>query len=89
MTGSVFEDYMCNWERKLDKKKKIELILDNCPAHPKLKLKYTELVLPPQNITSLIQLNQGITKNFIYLLHTRYEAKNHTVCKWLYPVLRT
>ena len=49
----------------MKKHKKVALVLDNCPAHPKLTLKNIELVFIPPNVTSLIQpLDQGIIKSF-------------------------
>ena len=66
MTSSLFEDYLKKWDTELLKKhKKVALVLDNCPAHPKLTLKNIELVFIPPNVTSLIQpLDQGIIKSF-------------------------
>jgi hypothetical protein len=50
MAASVFEDYFRNWDRQLNKKrKKIALVLDNCPAHPKLNLENIELTFTSQH----------------------------------------
>jgi hypothetical protein len=56
------------------KKKEISLVLDNCPAHPKLNLENITLAFIPPNTMSHIQpLNQGIKKTFktLYRLDTR------------------
>ena len=53
MNGEIFED----WLRELDKKfdlegRKIAMIVDNCPAHPRvLGLKAIDLIFLPPNTT--------------------------------------
>jgi hypothetical protein len=42
MTSSIFEDYLRNWDRQLNKRK-IALVLVNFPAHPKLNSENIEL----------------------------------------------
>lgn len=66
MTGELFT----SWLMKLDKKfhrqnRKVAMVIDNCPAHPKIKgLKSIELVFLPPNTTSHTQpMDQGIIKN--------------------------
>lgn len=67
MTGKIFENFLHEWDKKLRReRRKIALLLDNCPAHPPdLALKNIELVFLPPNTTALIQpLDQGIIKTF-------------------------
>lgn len=67
MTAVIFENFLRSWDAELARKKrKIALLLDNCPAHPHITtLNNIELVFLPPNTTSLIQpLDQGIIKTF-------------------------
>ena len=66
MTSSIFEKWLRQWDKTLHvQSHKIALVLDNCPAHPKLKFNNIELVFLPPNVTSLIQsCDQGIIRNF-------------------------
>ena len=54
MGGNLFTE----WVRQLDNKfvaegRKIALIIDNCPAHPRIdNLQAVELIFLPQNTTS-------------------------------------
>ena len=66
MLSGIFED----WLRKLDKKfarngRKIIMLVDNCPAHPKVSnLKSINLCFLPPNTTSCLQpMDQGIIQN--------------------------
>ena len=66
MTSEIFT----SWAKKLDaqmlrQKRKICLIIDNCPAHPHVKsMKATTLVFLPPNTTSVTQpMDQGIIRN--------------------------
>ncbi|KAK3085826.1 hypothetical protein FSP39_009246 [Pinctada imbricata] len=66
MTSEIFTE----WARKLDlqmskQKRKICLVIDNCPAHPHIKsLKATTIVFLPPNTTSVTQpMDQGIIRN--------------------------
>jgi len=66
MTSEIFE----NWLRKLDRKfvrdgRKILMLVDNCPAHPKVQnLKAIKLKFLPPNTTSCLQpMDQGIIQN--------------------------
>jgi hypothetical protein len=67
MTGQLFE----KWVRKLDgqcrlRNQTICLLLDNCPAHPKINgLQNVRLHFLPPNTTAKLQpCNQGIISNF-------------------------
>lgn len=67
MTSSIFEEEIRNWDKELmGKRKKILLLIDNCPAHPSLSnLKNIKLVFLPPNCTSVLQpLDQGIIRSF-------------------------
>ncbi|XP_071497487.1 tigger transposable element-derived protein 4-like [Diadema antillarum] len=70
MTGALFE----TWLRKLDRSmegRKIAMIVDNCPAHPKVELENIEVVFLPPNTTSITQpMDGGIIKNM--KLHYRH-----------------
>lgn len=66
MTSEIFTEWVKKLEKKmLREKRKIALIVDNCPAHPKIAgLKAVELVFLPPNTTSKTQpMNQGIIQN--------------------------
>ncbi|XP_072173833.1 tigger transposable element-derived protein 4-like [Diadema setosum] len=63
MTGALFEE----WLRKLDGKmegRKIAMVINNCPAHPHIKLENIKLVFLPPNTTSLTQpVDGGVIRN--------------------------
>ncbi len=66
MTSEIFR----NWLRKIDEqmkknKRRIVMVVDNCPAHPKMEgLLATTLVFLPPNTTSLTQpCDEGIIQN--------------------------
>ena len=65
MDGVLFEE----WIRELDSKferegRKVVLIVDNCPAHPRVKdLKAINLVFLPPSTTSKTQpMDQGVIR---------------------------
>ncbi|GBN87659.1 hypothetical protein AVEN_210332-1 [Araneus ventricosus] len=69
MTSEICE----KWVQKLDKRmiaecRKIALVSDSCPAHPKEinpKLKNVTVFYLPQNTTSKLQpMDQEVTQNF-------------------------
>ena len=67
MVSTIFEA----WIRRVDARMQIEgrkivMLVDNCPAHPKVNnLKAIQLEFFPPKATSVLQpLNQGIIKNF-------------------------
>ena len=71
-------DLLEEWVRKIDRKflaekRKIALIVDNCPAHPKVEgLKAIDLIFLPPNTTSKTQpMDQGIIRS----LKARYRTK--------------
>ena len=63
MTGVMFREWVTNWDSVL--KRKIILLVDNCPAHPNIgELKNIRLEFLPANTTSLIQpMEQSVIKN--------------------------
>lgn len=66
MTSEIFEKWLRDWDRDLvKKKKKILLLVDNCPAHPKVTdLKSITLAFLPPNTTSVLQpMDQGIIRS--------------------------
>lgn len=66
MTSALFEKIITRWDNKLIRqKKKILLLLDNCPAHPDIhNLKAIKLVFLPPNTTSVLQpMDQGVIKS--------------------------
>lgn len=66
MTSLIFENYLRNWDRQLKKEhKKILLLVDNCPAHPKVEgLQAIRLEFLPPNTTSVLQpMDQGIIRS--------------------------
>jgi len=62
MTSPLFERTLIVWDNELrQKKRKILLLVDNCPAHPDVKLKNINLVFLPPNTTSKLQpMDQGV-----------------------------
>jgi hypothetical protein len=54
MTSDLFEAELRHWGRELPlRKRKIVLLVDNCPAHPLLeKLENTKLVFLPSTANS-------------------------------------
>ncbi|XP_045541632.1 tigger transposable element-derived protein 4-like [Papilio machaon] len=66
MTSELFEKWLRDWDRDLvKKKKKILLLVDNCPAHPNVtNLKSITLAFLPPNTTSVLQpMDQGIIRS--------------------------
>jgi len=66
MTSRIFESFMHDWDKRLAAgRRRIALILDNCPAHPVIELQNIRLVFLPPHTTALIQpLDQGIIRCF-------------------------
>lgn len=66
MVSSLFEDWLRKFDRKMKAdKRKVVLIIDNCPAHPAVPgLTNVELVFLPPNTTSVSQpMDGGIIRN--------------------------
>ena len=72
MTSIVFENWLRNLDQRMEcEKRKIALIIDYCPAHPKLELKNVDLIfLPPSTISHTQPMNSGIIRNL--KLHYRH-----------------
>lgn len=68
MTSKLFEEYLLEWDKELRKKqRKILLFVDNCPAHPKIQHRLTNIRLEffPPNMTSHLQpMDKGIIRSF-------------------------
>lgn len=63
MTSSIFCEELREWDNELRRKKrKILLLVDNCPAHPEVKnLEFIKLVFMPPNTSSRLQpMDQGV-----------------------------
>lgn len=63
MTSQLFEKILHEWDTDLRrKKKKMLLLVDNCPAHPHVaSLQCIKLVFLPANTTSVLQpMDQGV-----------------------------
>lgn len=86
VTGEIFETLLRDWDHELAKtKRRILLIVDNCPAHPQPEnLKFIKLVFLPPNVTAVLQpMDQGVIrclksyyrKMFIVRLITAMEMK--------------
>ena len=74
MDCDLFEEWVREIDRKfLAEKRKIALIVDNCPAHPKAEgLNAIDLIFLPTNTTSKTQpMDQGIIRS----LKARYRTK--------------
>ncbi|XP_055644775.1 tigger transposable element-derived protein 4-like [Toxorhynchites rutilus septentrionalis] len=67
MTSELFEKWLRDWDRwdLVKKKKNILLLVDNCPAHPKVTdLRSITLAFLPSNTTSVLQLmDQGTIRS--------------------------
>ncbi|XP_061188445.1 tigger transposable element-derived protein 4-like [Saccostrea echinata] len=65
MTGDIFSTWVKQLDKMKKKKRKIALVIDNCPAHPKIPgLQSIELIFLPPNTTSKTQpMDQGIIQN--------------------------
>ncbi|XP_005994023.3 tigger transposable element-derived protein 4-like [Latimeria chalumnae] len=64
MTAFLFQEWLREWDKSLKAQhRRIALIVDNCPAHPTVKLNNIEMMFLPPNVTSLIQpCDQGIIR---------------------------
>ncbi|KAJ8889251.1 hypothetical protein PR048_008749 [Dryococelus australis] len=68
MTSSLLEAELGSWDRELQtRKRKIILLVDNCPAHPVLQnLENINLVFLPAKTTSILQpMDQAVIRNSI------------------------
>ncbi|XP_062597709.1 tigger transposable element-derived protein 6-like [Saccostrea cucullata] len=66
MTVDIFSTWVKQLDKKMKRKKrKTALVIDNCPAHPKIPaLQSIELIFLPPNTTSKTQpMDQGIIQN--------------------------
>lgn len=66
MDSELFEDWVRELDRKFGaQKRKIALVIDNCPAHPEVTgLGWVELIFLPPNTTSITQpMDQGIIRS--------------------------
>nr|XP_006012427.1 PREDICTED: tigger transposable element-derived protein 4-like [Latimeria chalumnae] len=74
MTAFLFQEWLREWDESLKAQRHcIALIVDNCPAHPTVKLNNIEITFLPPNVTSLIQLcDQGIIRT----LKAHYRQSN-------------
>ncbi|KAJ8865962.1 hypothetical protein PR048_033486 [Dryococelus australis] len=69
--GNLFEAELSSWNREHPtRKRKIILLVDNCPAHPVLlNLENIKLVFLPANTTSILQpTDQGVIRRLKYTL---------------------
>lgn len=67
MTGEIFVDYLSKLNNKMRAQgRRILLLVDNCPAHPKdVRLSNVKLEFLPKNTTSVLQpCDQGIIRSF-------------------------
>ena len=65
MTGEIFTKWVTKFDKKCQRqRRKVAMIIDNCPAHPKLKgLKAVKLIFLPPNTTSRTQpMDQGVIR---------------------------
>ena len=66
MDCTIFSDRLLNLDAEMARKKrKILILVDNCPAHPEVPdLKAIELIFLPPNTTSKLQLmDQGVIRS--------------------------
>lgn len=66
MTSELFTKELQSWDSELKRaNRKVVLILDNCTAHPQMKLENIKLVFLPPNTTSVTQpMDQGVIRSF-------------------------
>ena len=67
MTGSIFSQFLIDWDKQLTKKKKKALLfIDNCTAHsvPRVLTSLRVEFLPAQTTSKLQPMDAGIIKNF-------------------------
>lgn len=62
MTSEIFKTELREWDEKLKvEKRKILLLIDNCPAHPDVELEQIKLIFMPPNTSSKLQpMDQGV-----------------------------
>ncbi|XP_054709194.1 tigger transposable element-derived protein 6-like [Uloborus diversus] len=67
MTSDIFEECISKLDRKMrDQNRKIALLVDNCPAHPNVSSKLSNvnlIFLPPNTTLKLQPMDQGVIKN--------------------------
>ena len=66
MSSELFEEWIKEIDRKFSvQKRKVALIIDNCPAHPNVpNLNWVELIFLPPNTTSITQpMDQGVIRS--------------------------
>ena len=66
MSSELFEEWIKEIDRKFSvQKRKVALIIDNCPAHPNVQnLNWVELIFLPPNTTSITQpMDQGVIRS--------------------------
>ena len=66
MTGAIFTKWVTKFDKKCQRQRcKVALIIDNCPAHPKIQgLKAVTLIFLPPNTTSRTQpMDQGVIRS--------------------------
>ena len=74
MDSFLFDEWVMELDKKFEREsRKVALIVDNCPAHPKIEgLKALELVFLPPNTTSKTQpMDQGVIRS----LKAKYRKK--------------
>uniref|UniRef100_H3B1Y1 HTH CENPB-type domain-containing protein n=1 Tax=Latimeria chalumnae TaxID=7897 RepID=H3B1Y1_LATCH len=80
MVSTIFEEYVHTLDRDMVRqKRKVVLIVDNCPAHPRITgLKAVRLQFLPPNTTSHTQpLDSDVIRNF--KLHYRHDLAMHAL----------
>ena len=65
MMATTFTDWLLKSDKHfLRVKRKVAIIIDNCPSHPDVKLRAIKLIfLPPNTISILQPCDQGIMQN--------------------------
>lgn len=90
MTSEFFDEWMRKLDRKMGRaKRKICMVIDNCPAHPVYEYDNIELVFLPPGTTSHTQpMDGGVIKNLKFhyrrILATRRlnAIEGNTQFKW-------
>ncbi|KAH1256564.1 CENP-B 2 [Glycine max] len=77
MTSVLFDEYVCSFDQMMHGRR-VLLVVDNCPAHPRNieGLRNVELFFLPPNMTSKIQpCDAGIIRAFKIHYHRRFYRK--------------
>ena len=81
MTTELFNEWIGNFNKKMSaQNRKVLLMLDDAPSHPKKDLSNVKCLFLPANTTSVLQpLDQGIIQNV--KMHYKRKLLNYALAK--------